>query len=121
MAQPGTVPIAGGVGGTSARRAKSRRDKESAAFILVHLDNEDLKDELDQPQFRHNGPEIFDHIMAVGTQEAVQRRSEAFCADDVLVEVQVADLVGDEKAAKHQPASEQVGHTHRERRAFWAL
>ena len=34
MAQPGTVPIAGGVGGTSARRAKSRRDKESATFIL---------------------------------------------------------------------------------------
>ena len=68
MAQPGVVPIAGGVGGTSARRAKSRRDKESATFILMHLDNEDLKDELSQPQFLQNGAEIFDHIMATCLQ-----------------------------------------------------
>ena len=50
MAQPGTVPITEGVGGTSARQAKSRRDKESATFIRQHLRlhfNEDLKNELD--------------------------------------------------------------------------
>ena len=71
MAQPGTVPIAEGVGGTSARQAKSRRDKESATFIRQHLRlhfNEDLKNELDQPQFRENGPEIFDHVMTTRRQ-----------------------------------------------------
>ena len=39
------------------------RLRETATFILIHLDNEDMKDELDQPQFSQNGPEIFDHIM----------------------------------------------------------
>ena len=42
-------------------------------------------------------------------------------AHDVLVEIQVADLVGDEQAAEHQPAREQVRHAHRERRALRAL
>ena len=66
VAQPGAVPIPVGAGAAHARRCKSKRDKESATFILMHLDNEDLKDELSQPQFLQNGPEIFDHIRGGG-------------------------------------------------------
>ena len=71
IAQPGTVPIAEGADGTIARRAKIKRDKESATFIRQHLRlhfNEDLKHELDQPRFRENGPEVFDHIMTTRRQ-----------------------------------------------------
>ena len=58
--------LVAGIFNAHARRCKSKRDKESATFILMHLDNEDLKDELSQPQFLQNGPEIFDHIRGGG-------------------------------------------------------
>ena len=57
--QPRAVPIAEGDDGTIARRAKARRDKETATLILQHLRlhfNEDLRYELAQPQLRENGP-----------------------------------------------------------------
>ena len=73
--QPGAVPIAEGDGGTIARRAKVRRDKETATLILQHLRlhfNEDLRHELDQPQLRENGPEMLDYIMTTRRQSLTE-------------------------------------------------
>ena len=62
---PGVIGIpAGGVGVDARRKAREARVKEAATFIIMHLDNDTTKTELDQPQFQQNGPEIFDHIMA---------------------------------------------------------
>ena len=73
--QPRAVPIAEGDDGTIARRAKAKRDKETATLILQHLRlhfNEDLRLELDQPQLRENGPEMLDYIMTARRQSLTE-------------------------------------------------
>lgn len=63
VAVPGVQAIAAGNAGRSARQRREARLKQSATYLLLHLDNDTTKNELDQPRFHQNGPEMFDYIM----------------------------------------------------------
>ena len=54
---------AGGINMAQARALRAKRLKDSAAALLMHLDDEAMKDILSLPPFAQNGPEMFDEIM----------------------------------------------------------
>ena len=63
-------PAGGGAAGAAARARyaaaeadRKKRQKEAASYVILHLDNEDTLELLDQPQYQQNGSEIFDYIM----------------------------------------------------------